>query len=148
MPPPKQHKTIPAAAARAPERMDPPRRPLGTSLVLRTGRPARPCPRTAKPTPCDAFLADRQKKEGVSWSAEAPKSVLIRRVALDVTGLPPTPAEVSSARRGSACGRGRLLPRQARLRRNTGPASGSTWPAMPTAAAMPLRPRPHDLGLP
>jgi hypothetical protein len=52
-------------------------------------------PANGEANPVDAFLADRQKQEGLSWSPEAPKALLIRRLALDITGLPPTPAEVA-----------------------------------------------------
>ena len=52
---------------------------------------ARPSvPKNGEANPVDAFLADRQKKEGLTWSPEAPKAILIRRLALDITGLPPT----------------------------------------------------------
>lgn len=45
-------------------------------------------------TPIDRFVADRFAKEGLKPSAEADKATLIRRVTLDLTGLPPTPTEV------------------------------------------------------
>jgi hypothetical protein len=46
--------------------------------------------------PIDSFLQHRIKKEGVSVAGEASKETLIRRVTLDLTGLPPTPAEVET----------------------------------------------------
>ena len=46
--------------------------------------------------PIDAFIRARLRSEGISWSSEADRPTLIRRVAFVVTGLPPTPAEVAA----------------------------------------------------
>ncbi|MFZ9980125.1 MAG: PSD1 and planctomycete cytochrome C domain-containing protein [Opitutales bacterium] len=94
MPPPKQHKTIPPAQLALLREWIRQGAPWGRHWSYEpVVRPS--VPKNGEANPVDAFLADRQKKEGLTWSAEAPKSVLIRRVALDVTGLPPTPAEVA-----------------------------------------------------
>jgi hypothetical protein len=45
--------------------------------------------------PVDSFVLARLEAEGIQPSPEALKSVLIRRVSLDLTGLPPTPEEVA-----------------------------------------------------
>ncbi|MSU65508.1 MAG: DUF1553 domain-containing protein [Opitutus sp.] len=42
----------------------------------------------------DHFILARLEKERLSPSTEADRTALIRRVSLDLTGLPPTPAEV------------------------------------------------------
>ena len=44
----------------------------------------------------DAFIAARLEKEGLQLSPEADKARLIRRASLDLTGLPPTIAEVDA----------------------------------------------------
>ncbi len=46
--------------------------------------------------PIDAFVLARLKKEGLRPSMPADRSDLIRRVYFDVTGLPPSPAEVAA----------------------------------------------------
>ncbi|HSI13123.1 MAG TPA: PSD1 and planctomycete cytochrome C domain-containing protein [Chthoniobacter sp.] len=51
-----------------------------------------PWPRNA----IDQFVLDRLKKEGLAPSPEADKYTLCRRLYLDLTGLPPTPAEADA----------------------------------------------------
>jgi hypothetical protein len=43
--------------------------------------------------PLDQFILSRLEKEGLEPSPEADKAALLRRVSLDLTGLPPTPEE-------------------------------------------------------
>jgi len=45
-------------------------------------------------TPVDAFVAARLEKAGITPSREAAKETLLRRMYLDVTGVPPSPEEV------------------------------------------------------
>jgi hypothetical protein len=61
-------------------------------------QPAVPVPGTAVPhapvrNPIDAFIQARLHTAGLSPSPEAPRATLIRRLSLELTGLPPTPAE-------------------------------------------------------
>lgn len=44
--------------------------------------------------PIDAFIAVEHKQHGLTPSADAPRDVWLRRVFLDLTGLPPTRAEL------------------------------------------------------
>src|SRR5581483_3236604 len=46
--------------------------------------------------PIDAFVLARLDREGLKPSAEAARRTLIRRVSLDLTGLPPAPADVDA----------------------------------------------------
>ncbi len=46
--------------------------------------------------PVDAFIRDRLEREGLVPSERASRETLIRRVTLDLTGLPPTLAEIDA----------------------------------------------------
>ena len=47
-------------------------------------------------TPIDAFIANRLEQSKLQASAAADRYTLIRRLSLDLRGLPPTPAEVDA----------------------------------------------------
>ncbi|MES2697873.1 MAG: DUF1549 domain-containing protein [Verrucomicrobiota bacterium] len=62
-------------------------------------RPAVPKSGNAKAesaNPIDAFVRAKLAEKKITPSAEAEKARLLRRVSLDLTGLPPTPEEVAS----------------------------------------------------
>ena len=94
MPPPKQHKVI------SPEQLA-----LLKTWIRQGARwgkhwsyepvVAVKVPTNGEANPIDAFLFERLKKEKLSFSPPADRSLLIRRTALDLTGLPPTPTELT-----------------------------------------------------
>ncbi len=68
-------------------------------------RPARPDPPIVRKgalirTPIDAFILARLEREGLEPSPEAPRETLLRRLSLDLTGLPPGPEELRDASPG------------------------------------------------
>jgi hypothetical protein len=69
-----------------------------------------PLERPAVPTvagatnPIDAFIRAKLAESGIAPSPEAPRERLLRRLALDLTGLPPTPDETAAFRRDAAPG--------------------------------------------
>jgi hypothetical protein len=89
-------------------------------------------------TPLDYYVLKRLEDKGLQPSTEAPRETLLRRAAFDLTGLPPSVAEVDAflkdtsptptRRPWTAC-----WPRPTTA--NGWPPSGSTWPATPTRTA-------------
>jgi hypothetical protein len=61
-------------------------------------RPPLPCTRRKDwaRTDLDAFILARLEEEGLQPSPETPRSTWLRRVTLDLTGLPPTLAEIDA----------------------------------------------------
>jgi hypothetical protein len=99
MPPPKSHKTVTAAqkkklrlwierGANYEQHWSfAPLAPGKLPVVKRSGWPR---------SDLDRFILARLEAERLAPSPEAPKETLIRRVSLDLTGLPPTPQEVAA----------------------------------------------------
>ena len=63
-----------------------------------------PIRRPATGKSIDDFILARLNAEGIAPSPEAPKTTLLRRLSLDLTGLPPTPEEVRAFLTDSAPG--------------------------------------------
>lgn len=101
MPPPKLHKTIPPAQVTLLKQWIKEGAPWGKhwsyEMVV---RPEVPVSKDEggrmkdETNAIDAFLAQRLRKEGLAFSPEADAATLVRRLALDLTGLPPTLEEL------------------------------------------------------
>jgi cytochrome c553 len=63
---------------------------------MRPGLPQIGNQQSAIGNPIDAFILARLAKEGLKLSPEADRTTLIRRLSLDLVGLPPTPREVDA----------------------------------------------------
>jgi hypothetical protein len=59
-------------------------------------RPAVPVGVTSSKNPIDAFVAAQYKRKGLHPAGPADKPALLRRVYLDLIGIPPTPAELEA----------------------------------------------------
>ena len=62
--------------------------------------PERPAPPTVAEAewgqhPIDRFVRRKQVEHGFGFAAEASRELLLRRVSFDLTGLPPTPADIA-----------------------------------------------------
>jgi hypothetical protein len=59
-------------------------------------KPVRPASPIETPNPIDGFLRAKLEAAGLKPSSEAAREALIRRVTLDLTGLPAAPADVAT----------------------------------------------------
>lgn len=82
-----------AAPLRAEDRAQP-RPDLWALEPLAT--PAVPIGVTSSANPIDAFIAAEYQARGIEAAGPTDKGALLRRVSLDLTGLPPTPAELEA----------------------------------------------------
>ncbi|HJT31404.1 MAG TPA: PSD1 and planctomycete cytochrome C domain-containing protein [Pirellulales bacterium] len=84
-----------ASGAATPDHEKPQHDPAAHWAFRRPVRPAMPVARPGWATnPIDAFIAARQMAEGVEPLKEADKATLLRRVTLDLIGVPPTRDEL------------------------------------------------------
>ncbi|MGV3772881.1 MAG: DUF1549 domain-containing protein, partial [Verrucomicrobiales bacterium] len=96
MPPPSTHKSLTSSQKEKLQEW------IRQGAVYETHWAFAPVQRPAAPTlksnpghsPIDAFVVARLEQEGLELSPEASKSTLIRRLYLDLTGLPPSVEEV------------------------------------------------------
>ncbi len=96
MPPPKQHKTLSAGQVALLREWIKQGAPWGKHWSYeKVTRPAVPTMATGGLGAVDAFLTQRQLAEGIKPSPAADRATMVRRVALDVTGLPPTLDELA-----------------------------------------------------
>ena len=103
--------------------------------------------------PIDAFILARLEKEGIDAVAGGrPRRRCSAGVSLDLTGLPPTPAEVDAfLTDDSPDAYEKLVDRLlavAALRRAAGAGTGSTWPATPTRNGYSIDAPAADLAVP
>ena len=95
MPPPEAHRTVTAAQKETLKRWITAGAPYEEHWAFVAPRRA-PLPAVGERHPIDTFVTERLKQAGLTLSAEAPREVLLRRLALDLTGLPPTPEETAA----------------------------------------------------
>jgi hypothetical protein len=92
----------------------------------------RPLVRPAVPggggNPIDAFIRAKLRDKGLAMAPEADRRTLIRRVTFDLTGLPPTPAEVAAFEADRSPGAyERLIDRFSPARATASGGRGTGW---------------------
>ena len=99
MPPPETHKTLGPREKALLERWIKDGAPYQPHWsLIKPERPALPEVRQGDRArnPIDRFVLARLEEEGLTPNPEADRHTLVRRVTLDLTGLPPTPEEVEA----------------------------------------------------
>ena len=102
MPPPKSNRKLTDAQKKLLARwIDDGAKYSGHWAFAKLVRPAvpagiNPAARPIIRNPIDHFIVARLEKDGLSQSPEADKAKLLRRVSLDLIGLPPTPEEIDA----------------------------------------------------
>jgi mono/diheme cytochrome c family protein len=86
----------PQASARAANADDPATTHWAFQPVHQPATPEIPNPKSQIRNPIDAFVLAKLQAAGLAPSPEADRATLLRRVTLDLTGLPPAPAEVDA----------------------------------------------------
>jgi mono/diheme cytochrome c family protein len=99
MPPPETHKTLEPREIALLERWikeGAPYQPHWAFIKPERSTPPDVRPADAVRNPIDRFVLARLQEEGLTPNPEADRHTLVRRVTLDLTGLPPTPEEVEA----------------------------------------------------
>ncbi|MFN9706394.1 MAG: DUF1553 domain-containing protein, partial [Planctomycetota bacterium] len=66
------------------------------AFVPPAAAPVPALPAADAPTPIDAFVRAPLRARGIAWNQQADRATLLRRLSLDLTGLPPTADEVAA----------------------------------------------------
>ncbi len=96
MPPPKEKKTVKPADLEKLRQWIKDGAPYATHWAFKPPEKPAPPAEAKSPHPVDAFIEARLKQEGLEMSPAAAPEKLIRRLYLDLTGLPPSPDEVDA----------------------------------------------------
>jgi len=96
MPPPETHKSLTSEEKELVKQWIEEGAPYEGHWAFSTPKKAEVPKVNSTKNPIDAFIQDRLKKEGLTVSPSAEKETLLRRVYLDLTGLPPTLEELDA----------------------------------------------------
>jgi hypothetical protein len=95
MPPPKSNRKLTAAERELLKRWVTEGAPWGTHWAFSPLKKP-PLPENGSPHPIDALVRERLKREALDLQPRAPRRTLLRRLSLDLTGLPPTLEEAAN----------------------------------------------------